>query len=98
MPGVFAALNELRSAWLSSWSMVTNQDGLGNRHAFRRPISTSRSEFMLEALRSQGIEFERIFVCPHRKTDRAVPAASPRPRSSRSLHARRAPSISPPVR
>jgi imidazoleglycerol-phosphate dehydratase/histidinol-phosphatase len=48
--------------------MVTNQDGLGTasfpQEAFEKP-----QQFILEAFRSQGIEFEAIFVCPHFKTD-----------------------------
>ena len=67
LPGVFAALNELKRRGFR-FVMVTNQDGLGTaslpREAFEKP-----HEFILEAFRSQGIEFDRIFVCPHFKTD-----------------------------
>jgi imidazoleglycerol-phosphate dehydratase / histidinol-phosphatase len=67
LPGVFAALNELKRRGFRL-VMVTNQDGLGTaslpRAAFEKP-----QEFILEAFRSQGIEFDRVFVCPHFKTD-----------------------------
>jgi len=63
MPGVFTALAELRRRGFRL-AMVTNQDGLGTasfpRSAFE-PVQT----FILEAFKSQGIEFEAIFVCPH---------------------------------
>jgi imidazoleglycerol-phosphate dehydratase/histidinol-phosphatase len=67
LPGVFAALNELKRRGFR-FVMVTNQDGLGTaslpREAFEKP-----HKFILEAFRSQGIEFDRIFVCPHFKAD-----------------------------
>ena len=63
MPGVFAALADLARHGYRL-VLVTNQDGLGTpsfpRAAFERP-----QEFILEAFRSQGIEFEAVFVCPH---------------------------------
>jgi imidazoleglycerol-phosphate dehydratase/histidinol-phosphatase len=67
MPGVFAALSELKRRGYR-FVMVTNQDGLGTpslpQAAFEKP-----QEFILEAFRSQGIEFDAIFICPHFKTD-----------------------------
>ncbi len=67
MPGVFAALAELRRRGFRL-AMVTNQDGLGTdsfpREAFEEP-----HEFVLQAFRSQGIEFEAVFVCPHLPAD-----------------------------
>ncbi len=67
LPGVFAALSELKRRGYR-FVMVTNQDGLGTPslpHAdFEKP-----QEFILEAFRSQGIEFEAILVCPHFRTD-----------------------------
>ncbi|HVW68341.1 MAG TPA: bifunctional histidinol-phosphatase/imidazoleglycerol-phosphate dehydratase HisB [Steroidobacteraceae bacterium] len=67
MPGVFAALSELKRRGFR-FVMVTNQDGLGTaslpRAAFEKP-----QQFILEAFRSQGIEFDAVFVCPHFKTD-----------------------------
>ncbi len=67
MPGVFAALADL-SRHGYRLVLVTNQDGLGTdsfpQAAFERP-----QQFILETLRSQGIEFDAVFVCPHLKTD-----------------------------
>jgi imidazoleglycerol-phosphate dehydratase/histidinol-phosphatase len=67
MPGVFAALTELRRRGFRL-VMVTNQDGLGTT-SFPRAAFDAAHEFILEAFRSQGIEFDTVFVCPHFKTD-----------------------------
>jgi imidazoleglycerol-phosphate dehydratase/histidinol-phosphatase len=67
MPGVFAALADLARHGYRL-VLVTNQDGLGTdsfpRAAFERP-----QQFILETLRSQGIEFDAVFVCPHLRTE-----------------------------
>ncbi len=67
MPGVFAALADLARHGYRL-VMVTNQDGLGSdafpQAAFERP-----QQFILETLRSQGVEFDAVFVCPHREAD-----------------------------
>lgn len=67
MPGVFAALNELRRHGYQL-VMVTNQDGLGTE---RYPYSafTQVQEFVLGAFHSQGILFHAAFVCPHEACD-----------------------------
>jgi imidazoleglycerol-phosphate dehydratase/histidinol-phosphatase len=67
MPGVFAALAELKKHGLRL-VMVTNQDGLGTP-SFPRPTFEAPHEFILEAFRSQGIEFDAVFVCPHFQAD-----------------------------
>ena len=67
MPGVFAALTELRRRGLRL-VMVTNQDGLGTP-SFPRPTFEAPHEFILQAFRSQGIEFDAVFVCPHLPAD-----------------------------
>jgi imidazoleglycerol-phosphate dehydratase/histidinol-phosphatase len=67
MPGVFAALSELRRRGFRL-AMVTNQDGLGTR-SFPRAAFEEPQRFVLEAFKSQGIEFEAIFVCPHLPAD-----------------------------
>jgi len=63
VPGVFAALSNLVGHGFKL-VMVTNQDGLGSKSfpqaAFDRP-----HEFVLDAFRSQSIEFDAVFVCPH---------------------------------
>jgi len=67
MPGVFAALTELKRRGFRL-VMVTNQDGLGTA-SFPRPTFEAPQEFILQAFRSQGIEFDAVFVCPHFQTD-----------------------------
>jgi imidazoleglycerol-phosphate dehydratase / histidinol-phosphatase len=67
LPGVFAALNELKRRGYRL-VMVTNQDGLGTASLPQADFDKPQ-EFILEAFRSQGIEFEKVFVCPHFKTD-----------------------------
>jgi imidazoleglycerol-phosphate dehydratase/histidinol-phosphatase len=67
MPGVFKALAQLGRRGYRI-AMVTNQDGLGTA-SFPQAQFEAAQEFMLEVFRSQGIEFDAIFVCPHFKTD-----------------------------
>lgn len=67
LPGVFAALNELRRRGYR-FVMVTNQDGLGTPSLPQAAFDTAHT-FILEAFRSQGIEFDAVFVCPHFKKD-----------------------------
>jgi imidazoleglycerol-phosphate dehydratase/histidinol-phosphatase len=67
MPGVFAALAELKQRGFR-FVMVTNQDGLGTA-SFPRPSFEVPHEFMLHVFRSQGIEFDAVFVCPHFPAD-----------------------------
>ncbi|MGA2778502.1 MAG: bifunctional histidinol-phosphatase/imidazoleglycerol-phosphate dehydratase HisB [Steroidobacteraceae bacterium] len=63
MPGVFAALQELKRAGFG-FVMVTNQDGLGTP-----ALPTERFDpahrFILNLFSSQGIEFDEVFICPH---------------------------------
>jgi imidazoleglycerol-phosphate dehydratase/histidinol-phosphatase len=67
MPGVFTALTELIQHGYRL-VMVTNQDGLGT-DSFPQAAFEQPQQFILETLRSQGIEFDAVFVCPHRKSD-----------------------------
>jgi imidazoleglycerol-phosphate dehydratase/histidinol-phosphatase len=67
MPGVFAALRQAQSAGFKL-AMVTNQDGLGSA-SFPQAAFDVPHQFMLDAFSSQGIEFDAVFVCPHRKSD-----------------------------
>jgi imidazoleglycerol-phosphate dehydratase / histidinol-phosphatase len=63
LPGVFAALQTLRAAGFRL-VMVSNQDGIGSEHFPREHFERSHS-FVLELFRSQGIEFDAVFICPH---------------------------------
>jgi imidazoleglycerol-phosphate dehydratase/histidinol-phosphatase len=67
LPGVFAALSRLRDAGYTL-VMVTNQDGLGTP-SFPADRFELPQAFVLEAFRSQGLEFEAVFVCPHTRQD-----------------------------
>src|SRR5580698_810797 len=63
MPGVFAALNELSSTGYRL-VIVSNQDGLGtSAHPTARFEQAHR--FILDAFASQGVRFEKVFICPH---------------------------------
>jgi imidazoleglycerol-phosphate dehydratase/histidinol-phosphatase len=63
LPGVIASMNELKAAGYR-FVMVTNQDGLGGERYPQQRFDQVQ-EFVLHLFGSQGIEFERIFVCPH---------------------------------
>jgi imidazoleglycerol-phosphate dehydratase / histidinol-phosphatase len=67
MPGVFAALRQAQAAGFKL-AMITNQDGLGTA-SFPQAAFDTPHQFILDAFSSQGIEFDAVFVCPHRKTD-----------------------------
>src|SRR5580698_3556863 len=63
MPGVFAALNELTAAGFRL-VIVSNQDGLGSpSHPAAR--FQQAHQFILDAFASQGVHFEKVFICPH---------------------------------
>jgi imidazoleglycerol-phosphate dehydratase / histidinol-phosphatase len=67
MPGVFAAMRQARSLGFKL-AMVTNQDGLGS-DSFPQDAFDVPHQFMMDAFSSQGVEFDAVFVCPHRKSD-----------------------------
>jgi imidazoleglycerol-phosphate dehydratase/histidinol-phosphatase len=67
MPGVFDALRQAHRAGFKL-AMITNQDGLGSA-SFPQAAFDVPHQFMLDAFSSQGIEFDAVFVCPHRKSD-----------------------------
>ena len=63
LPGVVPALLALRDAGYR-FVMVTNQNGIGTP-SFPEPAFRGPHEFLLGLLRSQGIAFDEVFVCPH---------------------------------
>jgi imidazoleglycerol-phosphate dehydratase/histidinol-phosphatase len=65
MSGAVAALLDLKRAGYS-FVMVTNQDGLGTAR-FPQDAFDAPHRFILDMFRTQGIEFEQVFVCPHYK-------------------------------
>jgi imidazoleglycerol-phosphate dehydratase/histidinol-phosphatase len=67
MPGVFAAMDQLKRSGYRL-VMVTNQDGIGTERFPQKAFDVAH-EFILDAFRSQGVEFDAIFVCPHFKAD-----------------------------
>jgi imidazoleglycerol-phosphate dehydratase/histidinol-phosphatase len=63
MPGMFAALGSLRQAGYRL-VMVSNQDGLGSP-SFPADRFERCQNFLLQALASQGVQFDGICICPH---------------------------------
>jgi imidazoleglycerol-phosphate dehydratase/histidinol-phosphatase len=67
MPGVFAAMRQAIKAGFKL-AMVTNQDGIGSE-TFPQAAFDVPHQFIMDAFSSQDIEFDAVFVCPHRKAD-----------------------------
>jgi imidazoleglycerol-phosphate dehydratase / histidinol-phosphatase len=67
MPGVVPALLDLQRAGYG-FVIVSNQDGLGTPTLPREPFEETH-RFIMELFRSQGIEFEEVFFCPHFKRE-----------------------------
>lgn len=67
VPGVIPALLRLRDAGYR-FVMVSNQDGRGTP-AFPEEDFRLVQDFVLELFRSQGLEFDEVFICPHLPAD-----------------------------
>ena len=67
-PEAIPALRRLRDAGYT-FVMVTNQDGLGTP-SFRETEFRPLQNLLLDILKSQGIAFEAVRVCPHTAADR----------------------------
>lgn len=67
LPGVFAALTELRRAGYR-FVMVSNQDGLGTA-SYPRAEFERCQDFILRSFASQDITFDAVCICPHRAAD-----------------------------
>jgi imidazoleglycerol-phosphate dehydratase/histidinol-phosphatase len=63
VPGVIPALLSLRRAGFRL-VMVSNQDGLGTAR-FPQSHFDSVQAHVLDIFRTQGIDFDEIFICPH---------------------------------
>jgi imidazoleglycerol-phosphate dehydratase/histidinol-phosphatase len=67
VPGVIAALLRLRDAGYR-FVMITNQDGLGTPD-FPRQDFEGPQQLLLGILESQGIAFDDVLICPHRREE-----------------------------
>lgn len=67
VPGVIPALLTLRDRGYRL-VIVSNQDGLGTE-SFPQADYERCQQYMLALFSSQGIEFDAVFVCPHREAD-----------------------------
>ena len=65
VPGIITGLKMLTDAGLSL-IMVSNQDGLGTRSYPRRSFDLVQKK-VLDLLEGEGVRFEKVFICPHRK-------------------------------
>ncbi|MFA4830984.1 MAG: histidinol-phosphatase [Patescibacteria group bacterium] len=63
LPGVIRGLKKLRKNGYKL-IMISNQDGLGTK-SFPRTKFTLPQNRLLKIFKENGIEFEKIFICPH---------------------------------
>jgi imidazoleglycerol-phosphate dehydratase/histidinol-phosphatase len=64
VPGVITGMKSLVDSGYTL-VMVTNQDGLGTKRYPRKKFVTVQTK-VLGLLEGEGIEFERVCICPHR--------------------------------
>ncbi|MBI1807827.1 MAG: histidinol-phosphatase [Ignavibacteria bacterium] len=67
IPGIITGLKTLVDAGFTL-VMVSNQDGLGSKKYPRETFRAVQKK-IITLLRGEGIHFERIFICPHWKSD-----------------------------
>ena len=67
VPGVISALQRLRDLGYR-FVMISNQDGLGTT-SFPQADFEVCQEHTLALFASQGINFDEVFICPHREND-----------------------------
>src|SRR5947209_1952013 len=65
VPGIVSGLRLLVDSGFTLW-LVSNQDGLGSKRYPRKAFNAVQGK-MLRLLAGEGIEFEKIFICPHFK-------------------------------
>ena len=67
LDGVIEGLQKLKKLGYKL-AMISNQDGLGTK-SFPKKSFEEPQNAMLEIFRKKGIEFDKIFICPHFKED-----------------------------
>ncbi|HUL44677.1 MAG TPA: bifunctional histidinol-phosphatase/imidazoleglycerol-phosphate dehydratase HisB [Bacteroidota bacterium] len=67
IPGIIAGLRTLVDAGFSL-IMVSNQDGLGTRQYPREKFRLVQNK-LIRLLEGEGIQFEKVFICPHRRSE-----------------------------
>ncbi len=67
IPGIISGLRLLVDSGFTL-VMVSNQDGLGTKKYPRRSFMIVQKK-VLDLLAGEGIRFEKIFICPHRRND-----------------------------
>ena len=67
LPGIISGLRLLTDSGYAL-VMVSNQDGLGTA-SYPRKAFTEVQTKIIDLLNGEGIDFEKIFICPHRKSD-----------------------------
>lgn len=65
LPGVIGGLKKLRDSGYK-FVMVSNQDGVGTKSFPKKDFEKPQNEF-LRLLKLEGLEFYKIFICPHKK-------------------------------
>lgn len=68
LPGVIAGLKNLQTQGYKL-VMVSNQDGVGTKNFLKKKFGEPQKKF-LKILKNEGINFYKIFVCPHTEKDR----------------------------
>jgi imidazoleglycerol-phosphate dehydratase/histidinol-phosphatase len=67
LPGVIDELKNLRDSGYK-FIMVSNQDGIGTKSFPKKDFEEPQNEF-LRLLKLEGLEFYKIFICPHKKEE-----------------------------
>ncbi|QJC29427.1 bifunctional histidinol-phosphatase/imidazoleglycerol-phosphate dehydratase HisB [Enterobacteriaceae endosymbiont of Plateumaris pusilla] len=69
-PNVILTLSKLKK-FSYSLVIITNQDGLGTKNFPKKNFDIPHN-FMVNIFKSQGIEFNDIFICPHYLQDNCI--------------------------
>ncbi|QJC29871.1 bifunctional histidinol-phosphatase/imidazoleglycerol-phosphate dehydratase HisB [Enterobacteriaceae endosymbiont of Plateumaris sericea] len=69
-PNVILTLSQLKK-FFYSLVIITNQDGLGTKNFPKKNFDMIHN-FMINIFKSQGIEFNDVFICPHYLQDNCI--------------------------